>query len=453
MKNSIHKITLCLDFPRCTTIILLIGLCIRIALLIILIDIPLFSDAKSYHEVAISIGSSRVFSTFWPPALPMYLSLCHRLFGASELVSQASMIAWYILLFLIQYTLFKKLFNYRITNISLLIIAIFPSFIYHSITPLSQLPAAACLLAIILLSIELLDKQRFTSSLVLGCAFAFFALLRPSSILLMLMLSAYLFIKTRKTTSFIPMIIALVLISSWLYKAHSMTGRFVPINDANAANLFYGNNPYTPTYKTWWFGSHGDEEDGVPPGYMELRNEIENKAIKERQDTFRKLALDHIARRPDLFLMRTASRFRCFFAFPTFTGSILREHNILSTKGSLMIIFLDGLIHSIISITFVLFLFVRNNSMPYRTYGPIILLSFLGYAVPYWFSFSHPTYNFPVIPVYMIFSSAYLFDHLHARDRVMLLPTSNRSRVVLMMTVSLYIFIQIEWLLHNLSRI
>ena len=35
------------------------------------------------------------------------------------------------------------------------------------------------------------------------------------------------------------------------------------VNEANSVNFFIGNNPYTPLYKTWWFGSHGEGEPGA----------------------------------------------------------------------------------------------------------------------------------------------------------------------------------------------
>ena len=89
---------------------------------------------------------------------------------------------------------------------------------------------------------------------------------------------------------------ALLPIGAWLVHAHAMTGRFVPINSANTVNFFFGNNPYTPLYKTWWFGSHEPGEPGVPPEYTALEERIRAAPPEERERLYRDQALAHIKR-------------------------------------------------------------------------------------------------------------------------------------------------------------
>ena len=49
---------------RATVLLVLFGLAIRIWFLIAGLDVPLFSDARCYHDVAVQMGTSNTFSTF-----------------------------------------------------------------------------------------------------------------------------------------------------------------------------------------------------------------------------------------------------------------------------------------------------------------------------------------------------------------------------------------------------
>jgi len=232
-----------------------------------------------------------------------------------------------------------------------------------------------------------------------------------------------------------------------------MTGRLVLINDSNSMNLFYGNNPYTPLYKTWWFGSHWTVDEGVPEGFISLMREIKSRPIDEQQSTMRKLAIEHILKRPDLFIIRSASRFRCFFSFPTITGSMLRSQGIVSTRASLFIILIDGLIYIAIFLTAIIFLCSTDFSSPGGRYYKLILLIVSGYALPYWFCYSHPTYNFPVIPLFLVLSMGYLKDLLDKDGRIEWLPLKGKRRVVGILVMLTFFAIQVEWVLRNISRI
>ena len=102
-----------------------------------------------------------------------------------------------------------------------------------------------------------------------------------------------------------------------------MTGRFVMIDDSNAQNFFFSNNAHTPLYNTC---RGGPVAWSVPPQFTQLEQEIDCQPPPERQQTWRRLAIQHILSRPDLFLLRTFNRFRAFFCFPIHRGEPLPRY-------------------------------------------------------------------------------------------------------------------------------
>jgi len=449
--NKFSKLKLTLGSSRWAVAFVLIGLIIRIYILVLSNGSPLVSDSKGYHSIALQMDTSSSFSTYWPPALPFYLHLWHKMFGPSEAVSKVAMIPWYILLCVFLFLLVRKVLDTAAANVSILTLTFFPTFIYHSISPLTQLPAAVSLVLIGYLLIKHMEKPKVIYPVVLGLTFAFLVLLRPSSIALLFLVGVYYIFRAKRITSFVVMMtVVMVIVSSWIYKAHSMTGRLVLINDANSRNLFYGNNRYTPLYKTWWLASHGKTDEDVPQGFKELMQEIESKPLDIQQRIMGKIAVEHIIKRPDFFLIRTLSRIRCFFTFPTFTGSILHAMKFLSRKASLLVIFVDAIFYSVIMLGAAIFLWSKGLSLFDDVYYRIILIIILGYAVPYWFSFSHPTYNFPTIPMFLILSMGFMRDSRSARIKEILW---SGGRIPFLLILCVYSAIQLEWILNNISRI
>jgi hypothetical protein len=133
----------------------------------------------------------------------------------------------------------------------------------------------------------------------------------------------HLIIKTKKVRpALVSMAVCLVLVFGWIGKVHQMSGRWVMINDSNSSNFLYGNNQYTLLYKTWLFSLYS-ETSNFPVEYRKLHSVIENAPTQIQNKLYMQMALDHIISRPDLFVIRTMSRIRTYFAFDTFFGAFL----------------------------------------------------------------------------------------------------------------------------------
>jgi 4-amino-4-deoxy-L-arabinose transferase-like glycosyltransferase len=442
------------EHPRAFYAILLIGLVVRAGLLFLVADIPLGSDALSYHKMAIGLLGGGHLETFFPPGLALYLATVYRFFGASFLVGRASMLFWYIVLSSFLYLLTSTIVPGRKrANLAVIILACYPSFVWQSVEPLSQLPASACLLAGCYLLLRVTQSHRLLTATILGLVLAALALTRSSSVLLVGLAPIYVWRNTKDWR--IPIAVLVVAggcIFGWVVKAHELTGRYFLINEANAMNFFLGNNPYTPLYKTWWLSSHGSVEEGVPVAFTQLYAEIRSLPMPEQEQRLRQLSIEHVATRPDLFAVRTFSRVRSYFAFDTGTGSSARQNYGSGRMSSLMLVAMEATFFLSITVLTIVFL-VRFAKFDPAFNGFLLLLSAsLAYASPYWVSFSHPTYHIPVVPILTVFASCMLADAAKEGAKDCWASLTKRRRVVLLVSLALLIAIQIEWIAANAAR-
>ncbi len=334
-----------LDHRLAPRVIVVTGLVIRVIVLLLLADMPLEGDAKSYHETALGLVGAAPFEPHWPPGVPLFLLPAYALFGGRVVVGRAMMLLVYLAFCAALRALGRRVGGDRAANLALAIFAVTPIFVWLSVNPLTQLPTAALTIG----AVYFADRCRWSAARkgprslavdagLLGLCLAALLLTRPPNVLVVLALPVYLAwrargLAARLTTLLAPLAVVAVMTSAWCFVAWRATGRFVFINDANSQNIWYGNNPWTPTYHTWYPGSHKP----MPPEYREQLVHINQQP--DRDHVFVKEAVDHILARPDLFAIRTASRVRTFVAYDTYTAAQLQKGSRLLTAAVLV---LDG---------------------------------------------------------------------------------------------------------------
>ena len=440
-----------------TTFVLIgFGLVVRIITLMFFVRLPLVSDAREYHYMALQLFSGKDFSPFWPPALPYFISFFYHLFGISKIIDRASMLLLYLIFSVAIFLLTKEISTSRAGNLVVLFFSIFPAFIYFSVEPFTQLPAATCLVVAAYLVIRLKKKFHWLYLILLGIILAILVLTRASSILIAALIPFYMFVKTKNLgRSLMLLFITIAVVSLWIVKVNQMTGRWVAVNESNSVNFFIGNNPYTPLYKTWWLGSHREWEPEVPIAFREMLLDIKRNPPEKQDELFIQAALEHIVSRPDLFIIRTTSRIRTYFAFDTFAGSALIKSYSVNKLLGLAVLFLDASFYCVI-----MMVAIRSFFDPHLTSSQmqdVVLLLFIAmcYAIPYWISLSHPAYHFPVVPLFgipaMLFVEKWLESRQKGAPMPLLLPGGKKGIFVLSSFVFLYI--QIEWVLAMWTRI
>jgi hypothetical protein len=231
-------------------------------------------------------------------------------------------------------------------------------------------------------------------------------------------------------------------IGAWSIKVHAMTGRLLFINDANSRNLYYGNNPWTPLYHTWWYGSHKAGEPGVPDAFVVEKARIGKLPSGTERDTaFTQAVLAHIRARPDLFAVRTLARLRTFFAFDTFAAAQARAAGrrvlmfmVLACDAFLWLVILFGGVVGLLG-------------WPLDRAAWVTLIAIALYAAPYFASFSHPTYHAPVAPLFGVWASRAMVRRFNGEPMV----AAGRWLWVGTLLVVLGA-VQIEWVIRQTER-
>src|SRR5262249_29880514 len=135
-----------------TTAIISIGVVLRLLFLWLIADKPLMSDAVNYNDMSLALLRGVPFVPFFPPGLPLYLSLVHRMPGDSLFLVRLAMLAFYGgLSFFVYRTALLLTGDKAVGNLSLLLLAVSPGTIQFSLEPWTELPTAMLLAAVVYL--------------------------------------------------------------------------------------------------------------------------------------------------------------------------------------------------------------------------------------------------------------------------------------------------------------
>ena len=447
MRAALREILGRLEPSRWAYAITGLGLVLRLGALFLVKDAPLDSDMRGYCSTALQLLHGETFSPFWPPGLPYFLSFFFSIWGEGELVAKASILVAYVAFSFFLFGLLRELTGPAPANLAILLFAVYPAFIRYSVVPLTEMPAAACLAGVVYLGILAARKRSFGLSLAAGFLLGILVLVRSGSVLLLMIVPAFLLIKTRKPAlAALPLLAALVLIGAWIRKAHEMTGRFVMICEANAFNLFIGNNPYTPLYRTW---PAGQAELGFPPAFLTLYRDISSKPPGERDRLYRQSAWEHIRARPDLFLARTVNRMRTYFGFeihrakPLATSLETREGRELV---GVALTLLNAFLYWLVVILAILAWFTCLDPARTVEYAFVLGVAAL-YSLPYWLAFSSPRLNFPIVPLMAVFSAWFVQRWAETPSALLFRPVaeSRKRRWGMYSALGAFAFIQVEW--------
>jgi 4-amino-4-deoxy-L-arabinose transferase-like glycosyltransferase len=446
MTGARARLAKALSRRRWTAGAIAVGLAFRIAALVFLSRFPFVGDERSYSAMAGQLLDRVKFAPDWPPGLPYYLAFFHSFLGRGQVVAMAAMIPWYLAFCAVLFALVMRIGGRRPANIALWVFAVYPTFVYHSVIPLTQLPVAACLLVVALLILALRGRRSLLIPAGIGAALGAAVLMRPSVVFLALGVPVFIMVRWRSVRGGLVAIgVAAALVAPWMLKVRAMTGDFVFVNYATSRNLYIGNNQWTPLYKTWWFGSH-DEAGAVPLGFRIEDERIRALPAAEEEKTYRALAAEHIQSAPGRFALRTLNRVRAYFAFDTYAGTVLVKFNKLPKALGLSVIALDAMFYvALMALSLVAFHAPRGLGTG-RVTRATLLWIVAAYAVPYWIAFSHATYHIPVVPLLAI-PGAVLLAQVVGMDRQALAAAlrSLRKRKSMAIALAVFLAIQVEW--------
>jgi len=422
------------------TIILLASLALRAVVLWKIAGVPLASDSTDYREMALLLLGGRPFVPYWPPGLSFYLAPFLAV-GLGDVALRASMLLWWVLFCFGFVRLADDLqVKRRITLVLLAIFSITPALIHFSIEPMTQMPSAALLLWAVSASVRCSRGSGWREAFLLGTSLGALGLIRPSALPLMLVLPALVFLRRRRVAEpLFAVAFGMLLIFVWVVRVHQLSDQWT-INNSNGANLYYGNNPSTPLYRTWYFGSHaklGTEEIHQFPDYEKVVRQVVTLPETDRGAEFQRRAVAYVLHRPDLFLLRTLNRVRCFWGFDIFTAANMRGAGGEGRRWFLPVFAMDALCYLVVAGYAFFWIAAAPGNLWRRWETWALTGAILLYGLPYWVTMSHPTYHFPVVA-----PLALLGVMAHQLARATGLKANGRGWAALIVLA----LIQVEWI-------
>jgi 4-amino-4-deoxy-L-arabinose transferase-like glycosyltransferase len=388
--------------------ILLVALGIRVVALALVADEPLKEDSLYYQQVAQGIVDAQPLDTYWPPGLPLYEAVVIWIFGKSPIWLRLAMLPWFFGLCRNFYDLAYRMHSRMAANLGLLLLALFPAMVHQSVEPLSYLPAATLLLAIFGLMQRYFEQRKRGLLCRVGLLLGLLILFRPSAALFLVALPPLIFLRRRKLMPGVWIVLfAALVVGTWMVYAKTETGRWVTVNDANSRNLYLGNNPWTPYYKTWYYGSHWTGDPTLPFGFRAQLDSLDRLPVATKGKAFLQTAMQEVGRNPQDFAWRTLSRVRTLMAFDSFAGTRWLKSDGPFNKLGYGVLTLDGLIYTSILLMWAAFLLSRARRELSGRDVALVMGFLVVYAIPYWISFSHPTYHLPMIPLMLLLASVW----------------------------------------------
>jgi hypothetical protein len=409
---------------------------VRLGVLFTVMHVPFSSDAQDYRLMAQQLVSGHTFVPYWPPGLSLYLAPFVAA-GANDAILRASMLVFWLIACWGLYRLMESLELAGVAWLLLLVFSLLPDSIQLSIEPLTQLPTAALLLVGLSSAVRILKGASVYEFALMGFSLGGTALVRPSAGVILIVLPVACAWYTRRLLPALGgAFLGFVLIGSWMVHSHAMTGRWV-FNTSNAYNMYYGNNPWTPNYRTWYFGSHaklGSAEIERFPEYKKTLEHVVSLPKLEQPEAVGRLTKTAVRGHLGLFLFRTCNRTRCFFGFDTFSGAGLSGKTWRGIGLSKIVLLLEAFVYLLIVVPSVFWIAQVSGAFWKDAANKIILSTILLYAVPYWLSMSHPTYHFPVLlPIAVLGANAW---RVAGGDRI-------RARA--WVAVAVLMAVQVEW--------
>jgi hypothetical protein len=429
-------------YGRTFWLIVAFSLVIRVIGLWLIAGSPLASDSTDYREMASLLLGGGHFVPYWPPGLSLYLAPFLAA-GLGDEVLRFSMLGWWLLFC---FGLARLGNDLRIKKEAwLLLLAIFsitPALIHFSIEPMTQMPAAALLLWAVSAAVRCSRDAGWGEFILLGGTLGALSLVRPSVIPMLVALPVLVYLRRRSLLQpLAAMALGAVMLFVWMMKVHELSGQWT-LNNSNGVNLYYGNNPWTPDYRTWYFGSHaklGTEEIRQFPEFEEISERIGRLPETERGAEYKRLAVDYVLHHPGVFVLRTLNRVRCFWGFDIFTAANLRGSQSPARRWFPVVFAMDAAGYLVIT-GFAFFWIAAASTDLWRRWETWLLAgTVVLYALPYWVTMSHPTYHFPVVAPLVLLG-------VMARELVRSTGVSTKWRG--WAAVIVLALIQVEWMFY-----
>jgi 4-amino-4-deoxy-L-arabinose transferase-like glycosyltransferase len=375
--------------------------------LVLLGDMPLVSDAREYFDLALRLASGDTHGAFyWPPGESVVLAGGFALLGKSVLAARIVTIATSTATVALTALLAKELAGERVARATAWLAMFYAPSVLLCGQTYAQHLAALSLAAVAYFAMRALREKRPLLFALAGIALGLGCLSRPSmgSIVPVLAFGWWV---TRPRELIGPALAAcaaiVVVVPAQAHDAREGAGFTISTN--NERNLFLGNNPYTPDYKTSHLGQRSIED--LPP---EVRAYLESfYARPDARAAMQREAIAYAIHHPVRTAWRTLNRATSFWGFDYLASREIQAWRGWSVRRSLPLLALEAGGYVAVAALALVAIFALGGTCDsgWRTW---LLALALAYEAPYAIAFSGGTYHFPAMPLLLPFAALALVD-------------------------------------------
>jgi 4-amino-4-deoxy-L-arabinose transferase-like glycosyltransferase len=424
---------------------LLIGAAILLRALVAFVllgGMPLVSDARDYFEVAGRFASGDMGGPFyWPPGESLVLAPALTTFGKSILAARAVTIAISVASVVLTVLVARELAGGRAARIAGWIAVVYAPSVLLCGQTYSQHLAAVCLAAVAYFGLRAVRERRFALWAAAGAALGLGCLTRPSMISVAPVLAVVWGLSMpRDPPSFrllfggatVAICAALALVAPALvHNARAGAGWTVSTN--NERNLFLGNNPYTPDYKTSHLGQRSIDE--LAP---DTRAYLESFYTRtDARAAMHHAAVAYMAQHPLRTAWRTLHRATSFWGFDYLASREIEKWRGTGALATMPLLALEAGSYLVVAALALAGLFALGSACN-PTWRLACVALMLAYEAPYAIAFSGGTYHFPVVPLLVPFAAVALANAAAAWQRT----RASRSTIAVL---SVFVTVQVEY--------
>ena len=432
----------------------LLGVALALRLVValgLLGSMPLVSDAVAYADQARQILAAfpGAEAYYRPPGLPYLLALLYAAFGDGLPVSRMAA----VLISVLNVAMTTRvagcvLRDARAVRATGWLAAVYPPAVLMAGQPYAQPLELLCVLLALYLLCRARQRGRAAYAVPAALAFGYGCLTRPGLLVAGVALVGVwvLWLWRHARTSpeaarrvgggglVFGLIVLACLVPPASHNARQGAGWTVSTN--NERNLFLGNNPYTPHYKTSLFSAR--PLDTLPPevsGYL--------RRFLEREDARQAMLAEvrrYVAAHPWITLRRTLNRIRAFWGFDYVMARRIQMHFGWGTGGLMPVLLLEG--GGYVAVMLLVLIGFFGSDAWRRPRGRLLIVLVLAYQLPYALAFATGTYHFTAMALLLPFAGAALAGR-HGWSGL----RDNRR---LWVAVAVFLAIQAEYLVHTL---
>lgn len=366
--------------------------------------LPLASDAAYYAEVATQFvaGTFGAQPYFWPPGWPYVLTAVFAVLGSSPAIARGASVVLGVLTVALVVRLARlTIQDDRSVRIAGWLAALYPPMLLYAGVPNAHPLAGVCLLGLAVALIEGWLRRRPSWGLLAGLALGSAILTRPSAVALIgvgVLAATWIVYRCPERRRLVLLggsagllVTVLCLAPVLAHNARYDAGYTVSTN--NERNLFLGNNPHTPYYKTHHLAQRPPDELGPEThAYLDSIYALPDSRAAMLRETRR-----YVRTHPGATAWRTFSRMRAFWGFDYLGARHVQLQRGLSTPVALVPLGADAGGYVIVILLTLVGLTVRTR----LRHGLLLLGLVVGYAAPYFLAFSTGHYHFPVMGLLM----------------------------------------------------